>query len=341
MSGAANELVLILDFGSQFTQLIARRVREMRVYCEIHPCDVDYNKIAERNIRAIVLSGGPASVLEPDSPSCDARFLRMEVPVLGICYGMQLLARDLGGKLARSTSREFGRAVINVTKPSALFKGSRRESTVWMSHGDSITEAPAGFEVTASTNDVAVAAMENRAQQKYGLHFHPEVVHTEEGKKILGNFLFDIGGLKGDWTMSSFIERTISDMRTMVGDDKVILGISGGVDSAVTGLLLQKAIGKSLVPVFVDNGLLRLNEENEVLEALDHLDLHVKRAQQENPNGFPSYPRNQFAFNGFFRHQTHRPTGTALGWATAYHCNQTLFLAIVEYLCRSGPLLLI
>lgn len=277
MTAAANELILILDFGSQYTQLIARRVREKHVYCEIHPCNVDFDKLRERNIRGIILSGGPASVLDPDSPTTDSRFLEMRVPVLGICYGMQLIGKQLGAELTRSESREYGRAVITADSSSTIFSGMTPESIVWMSHGDTMIDVPAGFRSTASTNDVEIAAMENVDSGMYCLQFHPEVVHTEQGSAILQNFLFNICSVKGDWSMASFVARTISDIRRQVGDSKVILGISGGVDSAVAGLLLQRAIGEKLVAVFVDNGLLRLNEENDVLDALDHLDLRVKR----------------------------------------------------------------
>jgi GMP synthase (glutamine-hydrolysing) len=277
MTAQVNELILILDFGSQYTQLIARRVREMHVYCEIHPCNVDFEKLRHRNIRGIILSGGPASVLEPGSPNTDPRFFDLKVPVLGVCYGMQLIARDFGGKLVRSESREYGRAVVEANTSSQLFRGASPRSTVWMSHGDTISVLPSGFVATASTSDVAVAAMENPSTSVYCLQFHPEVVHTEQGRTILHNFLFDICNVKGDWTMTSFVERAVTDIRNRVGEGKVILGISGGVDSAVAGLLLRRAIGDKLIAVFVDNGLLRLNEENEVLEALDHLDLHVTR----------------------------------------------------------------
>lgn len=277
MTAQSNELILILDFGSQYTQLIARRVREMHVYCEIHPCNVPFERLQGRNIRGVILSGGPASVLEPGSPDVDHRFLELKAPVLGVCYGMQLVGKIFGGKLLRSESREYGRAVVEANTSSRLFRGTTTMSTVWMSHGDTISVLPHGFVATASTSEVAVAAMENMETGIYCLQFHPEVVHTEHGRLILQNFLHDICGVKGDWTMSSFVERTIAEIRERVGDNKILLGISGGVDSAVAGLLLQRAIGKRLVAVFVDNGLLRLNEENEVLDALDHLDLHVIR----------------------------------------------------------------
>ena len=277
MTSRSSEMVLILDFGSQFTQLIARRVREMHVYCEIHPCTTPFERFSGENIVGIILSGGPASVLEPASPAVDERYLKMNVPVLGICYGMQLVAKLYGGELVRSESREYGRAMVTADLKATLFKGGIEKSTAWMSHGDTIVRIPEGFEVTASTDDVAIAAMENDIGKIYCVQFHPEVVHTVQGKHVLHNFVFEICKAHGEWTMTSFIERTIHDIRQRVGKDKVILGISGGVDSAVAALLLNKAIGDNLIAIFVDNGLLRQNEENEVLDALEHMNLHIKR----------------------------------------------------------------
>ena len=277
MTSRSSEMILIIDFGSQFTQLIARRVREMHVYCEIHPCTTPFERFADENIVGVILSGGPASVLETGSPAVDERFLKLGVPVLGICYGMQLVAKLYGGELVRSESREYGRAIVTADLKATLFKGGLEKSTAWMSHGDTIVHPPKGFEVTASTDDVEIAAMENDIGKIYCVQFHPEVVHTVQGKHLLHNFVFEICHARGDWTMSSFIESTIQDIRSRVGSDKILLGISGGVDSAVAGLLLNKAIGEKLVAVFVDNGLLRQNEENDVIEALEHLNLHVKR----------------------------------------------------------------
>lgn len=277
MTHAGNEIILILDFGSQYTQLIARRIREMQVYCEIHPCTIDYEKVSSQNIKGLVLSGGPSSVLDNNAPDFDRRFLDRKVPILGICYGMQLLAKVYDGKLTQSRSREYGRAVARFEGGSRLFAGVSSGTTVWMSHGDTIESMPTGFSATASTEDVEIAAMESPERNIYSLQFHPEVAHTDEGKKILRNFAFEICSCRGDWTMSSFIQRTVDEIRARVDDNRVILGISGGVDSAVAGLLLKEAIGKNLAAVFVDNGLLRQNEENEVLETLEHLNLHVKR----------------------------------------------------------------
>lgn len=274
---AAPEMILILDFGSQYTQLIARRIREEDVYCEIHPCTIAPDLVADKNIKGIILSGGPASVSEESSPRCDAQFFEMGVPLLGICYGMQIIALQYGGTMQPAGTREYGRAQIRVDYAAPLFKGLSERSTVWMSHGDTVEKMPKGFHAIGSTEDIEVAAFCSDDDTICGLQFHPEVAHTDEGKKILMNFLFDVCGVKGDWTMSSFIERTVSEIRERVGEQEILLGISGGVDSAVTGLLLQQAIGDKLVAIFVDNGLLRKNEENEVLEALAELNLKVER----------------------------------------------------------------
>ncbi|MFH2056833.1 MAG: glutamine-hydrolyzing GMP synthase [bacterium] len=274
---ATPEMILILDFGSQYTQLIARRTREMDVYCEIQPCTISPAEVRNRSVKGIILSGGPASVLEAGSPRCDAGFFEMGVPVLGICYGMQIIALHYGGAMQPSGTREYGRAQIRSDREARLFAGLSTSSTVWMSHGDTVDRMPEGFHAIGATEDIEVAAFCNGDDTVCGLQFHPEVAHTAEGGQILKNFLFDICGLKGDWTMSSFIERTVADIRSRVGEQHILLGISGGVDSAVTGLLLKQAIGENLVAIFVDNGLLRKNEENEVLEALAELSLKVER----------------------------------------------------------------
>ncbi len=273
----APEMILVLDFGSQYTQLIARRIRERNVYCEIHPCTVSPDKVQNRNIKGIILSGGPASVLEQGSPRCADAFFEMSVPLLGICYGMQILALQYGGKMQPAGTREYGRAKLRADRSAKLFTGVKASSTVWMSHGDTVETMPTGFHGIGATEDVEVAAICDETERICGIQFHPEVAHTDEGSQILKNFLFDICGVKGDWTMSSFIERTVAEVRERVGEQRILLGISGGVDSAVTGLLLKQAIGERLVPIFVDNGLLRLNEEDEVLEGLAELSLKVER----------------------------------------------------------------
>jgi GMP synthase (glutamine-hydrolysing) len=271
------EMILILDFGSQYTQLIARRIRENNVYCEIFPCTIDPTEVTDKKIAGIVLSGGPASVLTAGSPRNHPDFFGIGVPILGVCYGMQIIALHYGGSMEPSGRREYGRAAMEVVADTQLFQGLAKRSTVWMSHGDSIKEMPAGFRTIGSTADLPVAAFADTERKMYGLQFHPEVAHTDEGGKIIKNFLFDICGVKGDWTMSSFIESTSGNVRELVGDERVLLGISGGVDSAVTGLLLKRALGDKLVTIFIDNGLLRLREEDEVLETLAELSLNIKR----------------------------------------------------------------
>ncbi len=274
---AQSEIVLILDFGSQYTQLIARRVREHNVFCEIVPYNYPLNQLKGKNIRGIVLSGGPNSVLADDAYICNDGYLKLGVPVLGICYGLQLMVKIFGGELARSESREYGRAKLKITDDSNLFKNIGAEFVVWMSHGDSPKSLPEGFRRIGKTDSVECAAIESAEKRMYGLQFHPEVYHTQNGSQIISNFLFGICGLKGDWTMESFVESQVESIRGQVGDSRVICGISGGVDSAVCALLLSKAIGEKLTSVFVNNGVLRLNEENEVPDELASLNVNVQK----------------------------------------------------------------
>lgn len=269
-----HQSILIVDFGSQFTQLIARRVRELNVYCEIHP----YNHLPEFHpgIKGVILSGGPASVREAGSPSVDTKSLRGRFPVLGVCYGAQLMAQQGGGKVQSSNSREYGRALLNVRNPgTGLLEHIPAESQVWMSHSDSIVEVPHGFEVIASTPDVPVAAYRIEGESTYGVQFHPEVVHSVEGKSMLRNFVYGVCGCTGDWTPGSFVEETVNALRTQIGQDKVILGLSGGVDSGVAAMLLHRAIGQNLYCVFVNNGLLRKNEFEQVLDTYKHFGLNI------------------------------------------------------------------
>jgi GMP synthase (glutamine-hydrolysing) len=257
-------VILIIDFGSQYNQLIARRVREHHVYCRIEPPDLDLHRIAALQPEGIILSGGPASIYEKGSPRVDRGILDLGIPVLGICYGLQFMIDALGGEVVRSEKREYGFAGLLIRRPDGIFTGIEKETRCWMSHGDTIGKLPPGFRVTASTDSTPVAAAENPARQLYGLQFHPEVVHTPEGKKMLGNFLFRICGCKKTWTMKSFARDAVEEIRARVGDGKVILGLSGGVDSSVAAVLLQKAIGKQLTCVFVDNGVLREGEAEKV-----------------------------------------------------------------------------
>ena len=251
-----------MDFGSQYTQLIARRVREAQVYCEIHPFNVNLETIRAFNPQGIILSGGPASIYDRDAPIADRAILDFKVPVLGICYGMQFLTHVLGGTVARAEDREYGSATITIRDNNDLFHGFDlgHEETVWMSHGDRIDRIQEGFSVLADTKNSPVAAMVDSTRRFFGVQFHPEVAHTPRGMQILKNFLFRVCGCEALWTMSSFAERTIRDLKERVGNDRVICGISGGVDSTITAVLLHKAIGHQLSCIFVNNGVLRRGE---------------------------------------------------------------------------------
>ena len=263
--------VLILDFGSQYTQLIARRVREQQIYSEIHPCTIPLDDILKFKPSAVILSGGPASVKARGAPKVDTRLFESGIPILGICYGMQLIADLLGGDVVPSKSREYGRATLILRQAqdgfqdvNGLFRDVPASSTVWMSHGDSILKVPPGFRVMATTENGTTAAIGHTERKIEALQFHPEVVHTEHGQKILRNFLLEIAGILPDWSMRSFIDHSISEIREKVGDHQVILGLSGGVDSSVAAVLVHRAIGQKLTCIFVDNGLLRKDEGKEV-----------------------------------------------------------------------------
>lgn len=268
------EQILILDFGSQFTQLIARRVRELNVYCEIHP----FNKVPTitSEIKGIILSGSPCSVREEDAPAVDWQGFPSEIPVLGICYGAQMMAQTGGGEVLPSSIREYGRTILNkIDNRYALFRDVADNTQVWMSHSDTIASPPSGADIIASTETVKVAAFKLRDQPRYGIQFHPEVTHTLQGKTILKNFVVDICECSQNWTPDSFAEASIKELKEKLGDDKVIMGLSGGVDSSVAATLIHHAIGKNLYCIFVDNGLLRKNEFEEVLESYKGLGLNV------------------------------------------------------------------
>ncbi len=258
--------VLILDFGSQYTQLIARRIREARVYCEIHPFNRGMEVIRRNRPAAIVLSGGPASIYDPGAPQLDPGILRLGVPVLGICYGLQAIAHTLGGKVEPAREREYGRAALTeINQESVLLYGMLDGNQVWMSHGDKVVQLPPKFKTSAATADTFAAAIESDDHLIAGVQFHPEVVHTHNGGRIIANFLFSVAKLKADWTMASFIEASITELRSRIGDSHVVAALSGGVDSSVMAALLHRAIGAKLHPIFVDNGLLRKNEAAEVV----------------------------------------------------------------------------
>lgn len=267
------EKILILDFGSQTTQLIGRRLRELNTYCEIIP----YNKLPEdlSGVAGVILSGSPYSVYDQEAFKVDLSSLRGKLPLLGICYGAQSLVHQAGGRVEPSDSREYGRAHLSIRhEHDALMEGVSSGSTVWMSHGDTITELPKGFRIVASTEDVEAAAFRIDGEKTWGVQFHPEAYHSEEGLKILGNFL-TVTGIRGNWSPASFVESTVAELKAQLGDDKVILALSGGVDSSVTAVLLHKAIGKNLTCIFVDHGLLRKNEYENVLRDYEHLGLNV------------------------------------------------------------------
>jgi len=269
-----HQKIVILDFGSQYTQLIARRIRELNVYCEIYP----YNHYPEldSSVKGVILSGSPFSVRDPKAPMPDLSGIKGKYPLLGICYGAQLLSHTNGGEVLPSKIREYGRATIEVVDSTCkLFAGLSDHSQVWMSHGDTISKIPSNFKITASTADVKVGAFQVLNEKTYGIQFHPEVYHSTEGAKLLKNFVVGICGCDQSWTPASFIEESIAILRKTLGNDKVVLGLSGGVDSSVAAILLHKAIGKNLTCIFVDNGLLRKNEFHDVLESYKHLGLNV------------------------------------------------------------------
>lgn len=269
------EQILILDFGSQFTQLIARRLRELNVYCEIHP----FNKIPglTSDIKGVILSGSPHSVRQESPLIPDLSAIKGKIPLLGVCYGAQVLAHFYGGEVGKSNSREYGRAnLMFVDSSNALLKNISDNSQVWMSHADTILNIPDSHQIIASTHDVKVAGFAIHEEQTWGIQFHPEVYHSSEGSLLLSNFVMDVCGCKGSWTSSSFIETTVAELKQKIGNDKVILGLSGGVDSSVAAVLLHKAIGANLHCIFVDNGLLRKNEFESVLESYKGMGLNVK-----------------------------------------------------------------
>ncbi|MFM7768486.1 MAG: glutamine-hydrolyzing GMP synthase, partial [Bacteroidota bacterium] len=270
-----HQTILIIDFGSQYTQLIARRLRELNVYCEIHP----YNHLPKMDgrFKGVILSGGPASVRDQDAPQIDTGIIRANYPVLGICYGAQLMAQQAGGSVTPSKIREYGRAMLSVKEFNcSIFKNVAASSQVWMSHGDTITDVPQQFKIVAGTDTVRVATYQIEGERTFGVQYHPEVVHSNEGTAMLSNFIFDVCGCTGDWTPSSFIDETSNGLKQQLGNDKVILGLSGGVDSGVAAMLLHRAIGPNLHCIFIDNGLLRKNEFHQVLDAYRHMGLNIR-----------------------------------------------------------------
>ena len=269
-------MILIIDFGSQYNQLIARRVRENRVYCLIEPPTIKVSAIRRLEPEGIILSGGPSSIYEKNSPKIDPEVFKMDIPILGICYGMQFMVAALGGSVKRAARREYGFAELNIKNQTGIFEGIQKNTQCWMSHGDSIEQLPDGFKISGSTENTSVAAAAHRSRRLIGVQFHPEVAHTPMGKKMLQNFLFGVCGCKRSWSMKSFAREAVESIRQAVGDKKVILGLSGGVDSSVTAMLLHKSIHNQLTCIFVDNGLLRKNEAGKLKMTLrQHLNINI------------------------------------------------------------------
>jgi GMP synthase (glutamine-hydrolysing) len=277
------DTILVLDFGSQYTQLIARRIRESDVYSEILPWDIDESKIINLNPKGVILSGGPNSVTESYTPRIPQCIFDIAVPILGICYGMQTLAEQMGGHVVSANQKEFGHSELEVVSESIIFQNLNKKINVWMSHGDQVQDLPDDFNLTASTATAPVAAMEHKDLPIYGIQFHPEVTHTDNGQKILENFIFNVCKSNTDWKMHDLISERIKEIKEQVQDNKVLLGLSGGVDSSVTAALLHKAIGKKLTCVFVDNGLLRKNEAKQVMQTFaDNMNLNVIKSDSED-----------------------------------------------------------
>ena len=273
-----NELILILDFGGQYNQLIARRVRECNVYSEVVPFDISIEKIKEKNPKGIIFTGGPASVFSEDSPKCDSRIFDLGIPILGICYGMQLMTVTLGGRVEKATKREYGVTNVNIDNNSLLFKGFNSTNNFLMSHTDFVKNVPDGFTTIASTPSCINSGMKNKEKKFYGIQFHPEVVHSKNGINVIKNFLYEICKCTGDWEISSFVEKQIKSLKEKIGDKKALCALSGGVDSSVAAVLLHKAIGKNLSCIFVDHGLLRKNEGDEVEKVFrDKFDINLIR----------------------------------------------------------------
>lgn len=336
--------ILILDFGSQYTQLIARRVRECQIYSEIHPYHIPADKVKSLSPRGIILSGGPASVYAKDAPLCDPAILRIGIPVLGICYGMQLIAQLLGGEVTSSKKREYGRAKLTLDRNGGLFKGlgnSGSPMTVWMSHGDHVKTLPPGFHAIAHSRNTPFAAIEDTQKRIYGLQFHPEVVHTKKGIELIKNFLFQICGCSHLWTIESFLEQTSRDLRTKIGKDKVICALSGGVDSTVVALLLHKVVGDRVRCVFVNNGLLRKNEAAQVVNLVrDHFKIPLIHINAESSflkklNGVidPEAKRKAIGkeFISIFEKEAHKNGGVK------YLAQGTLYPDVIESVSAKGP----
>jgi GMP synthase (glutamine-hydrolysing) len=336
------EKILILDFGSQYTQLIARRVREIGVYCEILPCNVKLPQIKAFQPKGVIFSGSPFSVHQKKAPKIPSGLLDLRLPILGICYGMQALTATLGGKVERSKTREYGRADLNIDDYSTIFRGMREKETVWMSHGDRIESIPPGFTGIAHTGNSPVAAMKNESKRIYSLQFHPEVVHTPNGKRILENFVKTICGCAADWNMKSFIEYEVARIREIVGKERVLLGISGGVDSTVAAVIIHEAIGNQLTCLFIDNGLLRKDEAKKVRQTFRD-ELHIKIRFKDTSADFlrrlkgVSDPEKKRKIIGRQFIATFREEAKKIGKNVNFLAQGTLYPDVIESVSFRGP----
>ena len=347
-----HERIIILDFGSQYTQLIARRIRESGVYSEIYPCTVPIKEIEEKTPKGIILSGSPFSVYDTDAPPFPEDIIRLkqpdgaQIPILGICYGLQAMGYAEGAKVEKAARQEYGRASIIVDDASDLLHGVPSGSTVWMSHGDHLTSLPSDYEILARTDNAPIAAVRSATRSHYGVQFHPEVMHTEYGKQLLENFVFKICGCIGDWSPASFIQEKVDEIRALVGDKHVILGLSGGVDSSVAAVLLHKAIGNQLISIFVNNGLLRKNEWEEVqhtfndhiklrLEAVDATEIFLSRLE-----GITDPERKRVIIGNTFVEVFEKETdkiSKELDRRPAFLAQGTLYPDVIESVSFKGP----
>ncbi len=333
--------VLVLDFGSQYTQLIARKIRELGIYSEIIPFDTPISRIKRGHPSALVLSGGPQSVYEKGAPLASREIFELGIPVLGICYGLQLTAYLLGGEVKPSLKREYGFASLHILDRRGLLSGVKNSEQVWMSHGDRLENIPPGFCITGRTSNTKAAAVENAERRIYGVQFHPEVIHTKEGKKILGNFLFRLAGLRPDWNMSSFIERKAAEIRLLVGKEKVICGLSGGVDSLVASLIIHKAIGRRLTCIFVDNGFLRKGQYRDLMEKFrKRLSLNIDGVDAADEfidglAGVTSPERKRKIIGGLFIRIFEREAGKIGG--VKYLAQGTIYPDVIESNPVKGP----
>lgn len=336
-----SEPILILDFGSQFTQLIARRIRELNVYCEIHPFNIPFEKIAAFQPSGIILSGGPSSVYSDDAPIPDKRIYELGIPILGICYGLQLIAFQNGGEVNKAPRREYGRALLIMDDHTDIFRSLGAQTEVWMSHGDEVTTMPTGFEKIAHSENAGICAIRNNTKKIFGIQFHPEVVHSKEGKKVLSNFVRTICGCSGNWNAESFIESAVQEIRAKVGNKKVLCALSGGVDSSVAAVLLHRAIGDQLFCIHIDNGLMRRGESEQVVRtfrdeyhiALDVVDGSEQFLTRLNGVSDPEQKRKIIGktFIDIFEAEAKKVTGAE------FLAQGTLYPDVIESVSFKGP----